>query len=169
MAGVAGSVIVTQVSTIDVLVLGPDQWRTYRDIRLAALADAPHAFGATLADEQELAEPDWRGRLARAHTVVGRVGTTVLATATGIRSPKRDGEIELVAVWAHPDARGHGPAARVVGAVVDWAGGRVWTTVATGNTPAERLYTRLGFRFTGEAAPMPRDPSLVERVMVREP
>jgi RimJ/RimL family protein N-acetyltransferase len=156
------------VTDVEIQVLSPDEWRVYRDVRLASLADAPHAFGSTLDRERDLTEADWRGRLTRARTVVGRIDGAVLATATGIHSAKHRGEIELVAVWAHPDARGSGLAARVVGAVLNWAPDRVWTTVVSGNTPAERFYTRLGFRFTGDAKPMPGDPSRIERFLVRD-
>ena len=42
----------------------PDEWQTFRDIRLAALADAPSAYLTTLAEAQ--AQPDqlWRDRIA---------------------------------------------------------------------------------------------------------
>lgn len=53
-------------------------------------------------------------------------------------------------------------------AILERADGRVWTTVVSGKIPAERFYTRLGFRFTGETEPMPGDPSRIERIMVRD-
>ena len=58
-----------------VRVLGPDDWRTWRDIRLRSLADAPEAFGSTLARERDFAEEDWLRWLT---------GVAVLATVDGV-------------------------------------------------------------------------------------
>ena len=43
--------------------LGPDDWQEFREIRLRALADAPTAFGMTLADAEQQTEDAWRARL----------------------------------------------------------------------------------------------------------
>ncbi|TMZ38024.1 GNAT family N-acetyltransferase, partial [Klebsiella pneumoniae] len=51
---------------IDLRVLSPDEWPIWRAARLAALADAPEAFGASLADWQVAGDREerWRARLA---------------------------------------------------------------------------------------------------------
>ncbi|MFD0888199.1 GNAT family N-acetyltransferase, partial [Streptosporangium algeriense] len=50
---------------IELRVLGADDWPLWRELRLAALAEAPAAFGAKLADWQGEGDREdrWRGRL----------------------------------------------------------------------------------------------------------
>ena len=49
---------------LDLARLTPAAWREYRAIRLAALAEAPDAFGSTLAEARRLRAADWHARLA---------------------------------------------------------------------------------------------------------
>ena len=49
---------------ITVRELGPDDWETWRDLRLAALAEAPDAFHSRLTDWLGAGEREWRDRLA---------------------------------------------------------------------------------------------------------
>lgn len=49
---------------ITVRAVGVDDWATWRELRLAALADAPDAFGATLREWRDADEARWRDRLA---------------------------------------------------------------------------------------------------------
>jgi hypothetical protein len=51
---------------LDVITLTPNDWRQWRELRLAALAEAPAVFGSTLADwtGEGDTEDRWRARLS---------------------------------------------------------------------------------------------------------
>ena len=146
-------------------------WRVYRELRLAALADAPYAYGSTLEAERKLTETDWRKRLATREQFVAYLDGAPAGTVAGVRS---DGSAvaELVSMWVRPQTRGHGVGSALVNAVLDWASRegcseiRLW--VSEGNDVAERLYARHGFVRTGQTQPIRADdPTRLEFAMAR--
>lgn len=172
--------------------VGPDDWREWRTVRLAALEEAPWAFGSTLAQARTFGEAEWRRRLRDFPCYLADLpGTASPVGMSGafIEHPEpgefdESGEsneagtgqggatVELVSMWVSPAVRGRGVGAHLVAAAVDWAtstgAARVHLWVTDGNDPARRLYERCGFVSTGERAPLPSDPSLSEIGMVRE-
>lgn len=137
--------------------LAPADWAAFRDIRLAALRDAPEAFGSTAADAEKLDEQEWRRRLERRAVFVAEVATRRVGLAAGIGGDQPK-EAELISLWVAPAWRGHGAGDRLVETVLAWAAREGFTDVglwvATGNTRAERLYARHGFVPTGRVQPM---------------
>jgi GNAT superfamily N-acetyltransferase len=137
-----------------VRVAEPDDWQALREVRLAALRDAPDAFYATYEQTVHRPEADWRawpnrgvGFLAwLAGEPVGMVGV-----ATAAADPAR---ADLFAMWVAPPIRGSGAADALVAAALDWARehgcASVDLEVAPGNDRAERLYARHGFVPSGE-------------------
>jgi len=121
-------------------------------VRLAALRDAPYAFGSTYEAEVTLAEADWRARLeARTQFVAELRGLAIGTAGAYVRDAIA---AELVSMWVSPSARGRGAGDALVRAVVGWARDQGFTAVglwvATGNDRAESLYLRHGFARTGE-------------------
>src|SRR5512139_296008 len=101
--------------------LGPDDWQTLRDIRLTALADAPRAFGSSLAIEREFDEARWRSRLSSRtgmFTVGFLAGTAV--GVMGVYTPEGTDEVMLIAAWVDPEARGLGVGDALVADVIGW-------------------------------------------------
>ena len=124
---------------------------------MAALRDAPEAFGSTAADAEKLDEQEWRRRLEQRAVFIGEVTNQRVGLVAGIggEEPRM---AELVSMWVAPAWRGHGVGDHLVEAVLAWAadegftGVQLW--VAEGNTRAERLYARHGFEPTGRIQPM---------------
>jgi GNAT superfamily N-acetyltransferase len=160
----SGMVLVREITT--------DDWELMRDVRLAALADAPYAFGSTYAREVGFTEAQWRGRINERSVTffaydesddvapAGLAGVYVAETAP-----------DVVSMWVRPGSRGRGVGEALIGATAAWATARSFSTlflwVTQSNAPARRLYTRCGFTPTGESQPLPSDPSQPEIRMSR--
>lgn len=151
----------------------PDDWESLRTIRLAALAEAPYAFGSTYAREAAFGEADWRRRLTGPGVTFLACLPDRLDAPVGLSGgyPEDEETVELVSMWVEPGVRGKGIGAPLVEAVVDWARQRgalrVHLLVTETNPSARRLYERTGFDYTEEREPMPSDPRLIGLGMVR--
>ena len=140
----------------------------FREVRLAALQEAPYAFGSTYERERSAEESNWRERLGNRTQMVAEVGGEIAGTAAGIAAdgdPAGGRPAALISMWVAPQSRGLGVGARLVNAVVDWAKqdghDSVFLWVTEGNAVAERLYERCGFVRTGQVQPVhPGEPRL---------
>jgi GNAT superfamily N-acetyltransferase len=170
--------------------LAPDDWPVLREVRLAALADAPYAFSSTLNRELSFDEQIWRERLASAAWFMAWQDSQPAGLAAGIVEqpagpPGSAGTsvpaggadplaaaCQLVSMWVSPRARGHGIADRLVEAVCDWAraGGaaQVLLWVTDVNARARAFYQRAGFVTTGvRGLVRPQEPDNWEEQMSR--
>ena len=138
--------------------IGEDDWRAWRAVRLAALADAPASFADTAEDAEALAEPDWRAMTRDGAIFIAAVGPRAVGVAAGVprASPLERG---LGAMWVAPDWRGRGVAPMLAAAVIAWARAqnctRVGLWVPADNPRAHAFYERQGFRSTGRSRPFP--------------
>jgi predicted GNAT family acetyltransferase len=128
--------------------LGPDDWRTFREIRLRSLADSPDAFGSTFEREAAFAEADWRQRVSGPVFVVLDPGPVSVG---GIFD---DGGVGHVwGMWTDPAHRGRGHARRILDAVTPLHE-RVELHVNLANPAARAVYERYGFVGTGKVEPL---------------
>jgi len=161
----------------EVRTLTPDDWGLFRRLRLAALRDAPLAFGSTYEREASRTEEQWRERLGwvDGERFVAYVeGEPAGIAAVYLRKEERDdpGPVpELVSMWIHPDHRRRGVGRVLVEAVIGWVGGRghdeVRLMVSADNPAAERFYDTIGFARNGYTQPFPHDAARSEHEMVR--
>lgn len=133
--------------------VGPDQWKRVKALRLASLREDPQSFFKLVSEEIDLTEADWRARLEPANTWLAVFGGVDVGLVTS--SPNWDDRnaAHLSGLWvAHP-ARRTGAARLLSGTVVDHARSAgfalmvLW--VASANPGADQLYTGLGFTRTG--------------------
>ena len=158
---------------VELWVVTPEAWRTWRELRLAALAEAPYAFTSRLADWQgdgDL-EDRWRARLEipGSHNVVALDGGRPSGMASGI--PEGDA-VYLRSMWVSPAARGRGVADRLIREVERWAretrAGELRLCVIPGNHRAIACYRRNGFRPAGTEGRLLPDGTARELVMVKD-
>jgi len=139
---------------VDIKRLGPDDWRVFRTLRLAALRTDPAAFASSISDWEALDREEWQARMATV-LVAGFVGTAPigLAACLGQRSSKMAHRADVIMVWVHPDHRGRGAAAALLRALEAPArviGIRQLELAVTGeNAAARRVYDRLGYGQVG--------------------
>jgi GNAT superfamily N-acetyltransferase len=159
---------------VEVRDVAEDDWEVLRDVRLAALSEAPYAFGSTHAREVAFTEQQWRDRiLSRGVTFLGFLDDAgeagEPAGVSGVYTG--DSVADLVSMWVRPSARGRRVGESLIEAAADWAKARGYKTlylwVTESNAPARRLYERQGFTPTGERQPLPSDPALSEIQMSR--
>ena len=157
---------------IGVRVVTEEEWAEWRALRRAALAEAPEAFGSTLAEWSGAGDTEarWRDRLRHVPLnavaeidgrPVGMVGATRLTGDTA----------ELISMWVAPAGRGRGVGDALIGAVAEWAAAqgcsRLVLNVRAANQRAVALYARNGFTDAGPDPECPDGPA-AERIMTRD-
>lgn len=148
---------------VDVTRLTTDEWPVWRALRLAALAESPHAFGSTLAEWSGPSdkEPRWRSTFPvdGANFVAQIAGAPVGLVRVSSEPSAR--VVELLSMWVAPDARGFGVGDALIEASFQWVaqnhnGWALHLNVRASNSAAIRLYERHGFATIG---PDPDDSS----------
>jgi ribosomal protein S18 acetylase RimI-like enzyme len=127
-----------------------DLWQEWREMRLAALTEAPHAFSSTLEDWSGTgdAEDRWRERLVN---VPLNLNAELDGRPAGMVSATHpiDGEVELISLWVAPFSRGSGVGDALVESITRWTldqgGDRLALAVRHANLRAIAFYERQGF------------------------
>ena len=121
-------------------------------MRLAALEEAPHAFGSTYQREVGQSDEAWIRRLAGRTRFVAEADGVVAGTVSG-GDGDSTGAAAMTAMWVDPRFRRQGVGDLLVKTVIEWARAagyeEMFLWVTDGNTNAERLYRRNGFARTG--------------------
>lgn len=89
------------------------EWRLYRDVRLAALNESPHAFGSTFAHEAKRTDSEWKNRLATLDSSLDLPLIAMLdAVPVGLAWIKifarERTNAHLFQTWVAPDSRASG-------------------------------------------------------------
>jgi ribosomal protein S18 acetylase RimI-like enzyme len=132
-----------------------DDWAALKAVRLAALLDAPTAFGVSHRTAAAYTEAQWRERAATGGTAFW-LAFDGEGEAAGMVGGAVDGQgnYNLIGMWVRHDQRGTSMARRLVDAVKAHATGgghrRIVLDVAPDNARAARFYLHQGFVFIDE-------------------
>jgi ribosomal protein S18 acetylase RimI-like enzyme len=139
--------------------LDPTEGRRLREIRLRTLRDAPEAFGSTYEDLASRPPESWRQRLEDLPTFVAVADGRDVGVVRCAPDKGPDDTAWLISMWVEPAARGKGVGEALIDEVAGHARSRgarrLLLEVAEKNLSAIALYTRKGFRPTGETKPFP--------------
>ena len=143
---------------MDIERLSPSEWERLKQIRLAALRDAPGAFGTTLELAQGWSDDVWRQQARDLPTFIATLDGADVGVARGTTDGSNS-DAFLVSMWVSPALRGRHVGEQLVDAVAGWARDagfrRLLLDVADDNAAAIALYQRLGFEPTGESSVYP--------------
>ncbi|MGK5004835.1 N-acetyltransferase family protein [Janthinobacterium sp. LB2P70] len=127
-------------------------WPALKAARLAALLDAPTAFGTSHANAAGFSDADWQQRAVstpRRTFFLAFDGKQPIGLAAQVVAG--NGECHLIAMWVHQEYRGMAVAQGLVDAVKQCAVGnghhRLVLDVALENARAAAFYRKQGFVF----------------------
>ncbi len=152
-------------------VLLPQDWPLVRQVRLASLAESPHAFTSTHEREAAFDESTWEERATTCRWFVAVEDGAMIGVAGGVDgSPDDPATRELVGMWVAPLHRGRGIALQLLDAVSDWArsdgASLLCLGVREGNDDAREAYVRMGLRPSGETVAERDHPGRSIEIMV---
>jgi GNAT superfamily N-acetyltransferase len=135
--------------------MDPDEWDLFRRLRLAALQEAPYAFGSTYEGEAGFGEEWWRRRLADRTRFVAEVDGEP-AGIISVGDSGTEGTAAVTTMWVDPRFRRQGVGDLLVKSVLDRARSDGYSDVVLwvteGNAQAEKLYERNAFIRTGQVS-----------------
>lgn len=146
-----------------------------REVRLQALQTDPDAFGASYDQTVSREAEVWEQMATAASSgdeeviFVGDAGDSFVALVGAFTRPDEPATRHLYSMWVAPEARGSGLGARLVEEIKQWSrevgADEVKLWVVETNHHAVRIYKEAGFVPTGEAQPLPSNPTLVDTRM----
>jgi RimJ/RimL family protein N-acetyltransferase len=132
----------------------PVDWRSYKSIRLEALATDPGVYGSNLIKESAFPDEQWLYRLGQSGSAYWALFCAEeLVGLTGIYSdPDHPDEAKFIASFIRPRHRGKGLSALFYSARIDWAVEkglkRLLVSHRAGNDPSRAAIIRAGFKYT---------------------
>lgn len=144
------------ICSVKIVSLTPDQWETYRAIRLQGLQEEPQAFARSYGEELAFPQERWIQRAGNPNSFIALENGIPLGTIGAfISGDSNDKVANVVGVFVTKEARGKGIGSKLLNAVInkimeDAAIKLVKLSVNKDQISAIKLYEKFGFKITGE-------------------
>jgi ribosomal protein S18 acetylase RimI-like enzyme len=147
--------IATDAPSINIVNLDQYNWRLYRDLRLNAVLECPHAFGSTYEEELAVTPEDWQRRLnfnmlfaQKDGDIVGMIGAVI----DGREKTKHTALI--ISFYVHESARNNGIGSLLLSKMLENLQNnpgikKISLQVTTTQNAVVQLYKKFGFNITG--------------------
>ena len=141
-------------------VVGPEEWETFRAIRLKALQADPTAFGVSYEQQANQSEEEWRSKLSDPHRrmYAAKINEQMAAIAgVHFMTAKHVEHVAtLVAVFTDPEFRNQGIATSLMEKILEDLRNdpkivKVRLSVSETQSAAKKLYEKMGFVQVGLA------------------
>lgn len=153
--------------------LSIQDWKRFRDIRIASLHSDPDAFGGEVHRAIEESQSDWQSKFQKVIPIVAVLNGKDSALLT-IENLTGDfgATCWIGGCWVDPSVRGKGLMRALFNYLDENAKERNWVTQGLGvwqfNQSAIDVYLSLGFENKGEPVPSTSKPGLFYQRMIRE-
>ena len=156
---------------MDIRLAQEQDWMLLKQVRLAALLDAPTAFGVSYQAAADYTDAQWMQRAASEtgtrFWLAIKDGLPLGMIGAGVSGANR---FNLIGMWVAPALRGSGVASRLVGAVkscaLEQGYEQVYLDVAPDNARAASFYLKQGFNFVDEWEPLQSHPHIMVQSML---
>jgi RimJ/RimL family protein N-acetyltransferase len=158
---------------IEITKAGAEDAQRLRSLRLAALKDAPYAFGAKHEDELLISDSQWQDRLKYTHwCFVAADGVDIGLLAVDKADKDRNSDCWLSSWWINDAFRGQGVAALMMEWVIKLSKENEWKIIGLGvwpeNLRARNAYKKLGFVEADKPLPSRSKPGQMYLGMYRQ-
>jgi RimJ/RimL family protein N-acetyltransferase len=158
---------------IEITKAGAEDAQRLRSLRLAALKDAPYAFGAKHEDELLISDSQWQDRLKYTHwCFVVADGVDIGLLAVDKADKDRNSDCWLSSWWINDAFRGQGVAELMMKWVIKLSQENDWKIIGLGvwpeNLRARNAYKKLGFVEADKPLPSRSKPGQMYLGMYRQ-
>jgi len=163
--------------SLEIQALKPDQWESFKSLRLAALKHDPSSFGKTYAEESELSNEEWKRKAMESNSKNDR--DTLIAyldeSPVGlifvfIREDSNTGAIG--GFWVNPNFRRKGIGKALIQSSMDWLNSKKIKEMNFWNNPnnaaSSAFYQKMGFSYIGKKQSLESDPTQKIQLMRKE-